>query len=60
MNTHFETGGIEFIITPLFANIKLTLKLRLHDKVVGLTELNKTQRIIGLLCAAFKVMSRTF
>jgi len=30
------------------------------EKVVDLTELDKTQRTIGLLCAAFKVMSHSF
>jgi hypothetical protein len=30
------------------------LKVRLNDKVVGITKLNKTQRNIGLLCVALK------
>jgi hypothetical protein len=33
------------------------LKVQFHDKVAGLTKLDKTQRMIGLLCAILKVMS---
>ena len=33
------------------------LKERLNDKAVGLAKLDETQRMIGLLCAVFKVMS---
>jgi len=29
----------------------------MHDRVVGCTELGKTQRMIGLLCAVLKVIS---
>jgi hypothetical protein len=35
---------------------EVTLRVRLNDKVVGLTEMDKTERKIGLLCAACKVM----
>ena len=34
----------------------VTLKVQLNDKV-GLIELGKTQRMIGLLCAVLKVMT---
>jgi hypothetical protein len=33
------------------------LKVRLQDKVVGLTELNKVQINISILCVVLKVMS---
>jgi hypothetical protein len=35
---------------------KITLKVWLNDKAVGLTKLGKTKRMIGLLCAALKVV----
>ena len=38
----------------------VTVKVRLNDRVVGLIELDKTDRTIGLLCAAFKVMNYSF
>jgi len=33
------------------------LKVQFNDKVAGLSKLDKTQRMIGLLCAIIKVMS---
>ena len=53
-------GGTEFTRTSLFTNNKLHQKLQLNDKVVGYTKLGKTQRMIGLLCAALKVTSYSF
>ena len=35
----------------------VALEVRLNNKAVGLTQLGKTQRMIGLLCAVSKVMS---
>jgi len=32
------------------------LKVRLNDKGVGCTKLNKTQRMMGLLCAVLQVI----
>jgi hypothetical protein len=55
---YFRRGGklIEFTRKPLFPNSNLHNVVRLHDKVVGRTKLNKTQRNIGLLIAVLKVM----
>ena len=33
------------------------LQVQFNDKVAGLSKLDKTQRMIGLLCAVLKVMS---
>jgi len=61
VQTHIkEGGGTEFTRTPLFTNNKLHQKLQLNDKVVGHTKLRKTQRMIGLLCAALKLTSYSF
>ena len=38
----------------------MTLKVRWNDKAVGRTKLVKTQKVIGLLCAALKVMRYSF
>jgi hypothetical protein len=50
-------GEIESTRTPLFTDSKLRSKVRMNDKVVGLTELGKTQRNVGLLCAVLPVIS---
>ena len=52
--------GIRLTLRPLFTNTKLTQKVRLNDKIVGLTKHDRTQRNIGLLFTALKVMSYTF
>ena len=39
---------------------EVTLNVWLNDKAVGLTKLRNTQRMINLLCAAFRVMSYSF
>jgi len=38
----------------------VTLNIRLNDKLVGLTNLGKTLRMIGLLCAVLKVVGYCF
>jgi len=50
-------GGIEFTGMLLVARTEVTLKVRFSDKVVGLTKLNKTQRLDGLLHAFLILMS---
>lgn len=35
------------------------LKVRLQDKVVGLTKLDKIQRNISILCVVLKVMGKS-
>jgi len=36
---------------------KQVMLVQLNDRVAGLTELDKTQRMIGLLCDVLKVMN---
>jgi len=49
--------GIKFPRRPLFTNSKITKVARLNNKVVRRTKPYKTQRMVGLHCAVFKVMS---
>jgi hypothetical protein len=48
-------GGVDFTRTSLFTG-NLMLKVWLNDKIVGLTDLNKTHRKISFLFAVLKVM----
>ena len=40
-----------------YLQTKVTQKVRLNDKVVGLTKVDKTQTMIALLCAVLMVTS---
>jgi hypothetical protein len=46
-------GGIELNRDPYLQQY-VTLKVRLNDKVAGPSQLGQKQRMIALLCAAFK------
>jgi len=41
----------------LVARKGVMLKVQFSDKVVGLTKLDKTQRLVGVLCAVLILMS---
>jgi len=56
---HKQGGGTLITRMSLLTN-NVTLKGQWNDKVVGHMKLGKTQRMIGLLCAALKVMSYSF
>jgi hypothetical protein len=56
VNAYIERGRIEFTRMLLFTK-KLVTLVWLNDRLVGLTELDKTQRMIGLLHAVLKVMN---
>jgi hypothetical protein len=43
-------GGIVFTCRPLFKTNKVTLKVRMNDKVVDRTKLRKTQRFFTVCC----------
>jgi len=48
-------GGNELTVSPFLQQNLDTLILHLNDKAVGHTELRKTQRVIGLMCAVSTV-----
>jgi hypothetical protein len=53
-------GGNSIQYIAVIYKQSVTLKVQSNDKVVGLTELGRTQRNIGLLCAVLKVIIYSF
>jgi hypothetical protein len=53
-------GGGGIIWKSITYRQEVPYKVGLNDKVVRSTEHGPTQRMIGLQCAAFRVMSYTF
>lgn len=52
-----ERGGLNSVEGRYFPTYA---KSMLNDKVVGRTKLDKTQRMVSLLCAVLEMMSYSF
>ena len=60
MHTYLERGyggGGLIKSKAVIHKKKVTLQVRLNDWITGRSELRKTQRVIGLLCAVLKMTS---